>query len=72
MAREPARRQVLADSAYGSGETRVALRRRTHRLAIKPWPSATTGRFGRDEFTVDHQAHTATCPAGHTVALTRS
>ena len=70
MAREPARRQVLADSAYGSGETRVALRRRTHRLAIKPWPSATTGRFGRDEFTVDHQAHTATCPAGHTVALT--
>jgi IS5 family transposase len=70
MANEPARRQVLADSAYGSGETRVALRGRKHQLAIKPWPMADTGRFGRDDFVVDHQARTATCPAGHTTALT--
>lgn len=70
MAKEPRARQVLADSAYGSGETRVALRRRKHRLAIKPWPTANTGRFGRDDFTVDHTARTAACPAGHTVALT--
>ena len=52
------------------GETRVALQRRRHRLAIKPWPIADTGRFGRDDFTVDHDARTATCPAGHTVTLT--
>ena len=72
MVSEPRRRQVLADSAYGSGETRVALKRRHHRLAIKPWPTADTGRFGRDDFIVDHTARTATCPAGHTVTLTPS
>lgn len=70
MAGEPKARLVLADSAYGSGETRVALRRRQHRLAIKPWPMGSTGRFGRDDFIIDHTARTATCPAGHTVALT--
>ena len=52
------------------GATRAALRRRRHRLAIKPWPTADTGRFGRDDFHVDHHARTATCPAGHTVAVT--
>jgi IS5 family transposase len=70
MAAEPPRRQVLADSAYGSGETRAALKRRRHRLAIKPWPTVDTGRFGRDDFTVDHHARTATCPAGVTVKIT--
>jgi IS5 family transposase len=69
MDAEPAGRQVLADSAYGSGETRVALRRGRHRLAIKPWPTPNTGRFGRDDFVVDHAARTATCPAGHTVPI---
>ncbi len=72
MEHEPKRRQVLADSAYGAGPTRVALAKRRHRLAIKPWPTTDTGRFGRDDFTVDHTARTATCPAGHTVALTAS
>ncbi len=70
MKHEPKNRQVLADSAYGSGETRTALKQRRHLLAIKPWPTADTGRFGRDDFTVDHTARTATCPAGHTVTLT--
>ena len=70
MADEPKGRHVLADSAYGSGETRTALRQRKHRLAIKPWPTTDTGRFTREDFTVDHDARTATCPAGHTVHLT--
>jgi IS5 family transposase len=70
MASEPTGRQILADSAYGSGETRTALRQRKHRLAIKPWPMGDTGRFDRDDFTVDHLARTATCPAGHTVHIT--
>lgn len=69
---EPPRRQVLADAAYGSGETRVGLRRRKHRLAIKPWPMADTGRFGRDDFTIDHAARTATCPAGNTAPISAS
>lgn len=70
MDSEPKGRQVLADSAYGSGETRTALRARRHRLAIKPWPVADTGRFSRDDFAVDHAAGTVTCPAGHTVKIT--
>jgi IS5 family transposase len=69
MEREPKGRQVLADSAYGSGDTRAALRRRKHRLAIKPWPVVDTGRFSRDDFTVDHATQSVTCPAGHTVAI---
>jgi Transposase domain (DUF772)/Transposase DDE domain len=72
MADEPPKRQVLADGAYGSGPTRVALRRRRHRLAIKPWPTADTGRYSRDDFRVDHDARTATCPAGHTASIAPS
>jgi IS5 family transposase len=70
MNHEPKARQVLADSAYGSGETRAGLRQRNHRLAIKPWPVSDTGRFGRDDFSVDHDARTATCPADVTVTVT--
>jgi IS5 family transposase len=70
MDNEPKGRQVLADAAYGSGGTRVALKKRRHRLAIKPWPTPDTGRFGRDDFTVDHHTRSVTCPAGHTVSLT--
>ena len=72
MANEPKRRQVLADSAYGSGTTRAALQQRGHRLAIKPWPMPDTGRFSRDHFTIDYQAQTATCPAGDTVAISHT
>lgn len=63
--------QVLADSAYGSGEVRVELRRRRHTAAVKAIPlrRAVPGGFDRDDFTIDHQARTATCPAGHTVPV---
>jgi hypothetical protein len=70
MTAEPSRRQVLADGAYGSGPTRAALRR--HRLAIKPWPTTDTGRYSRDDFGVDPNARTATCPSGHTVPIAAS
>jgi len=64
--------QVLGDSAYGSGETRAALRRQGHGQAIKAIPlrRAVPGGFDRDDFVVDHDARTVTCPAGHTVAIT--
>ena len=64
--------QVLADGAYGSGETLAAFGEARHRRAIKPWPMspAVPGGFSRDDFSVDYQAGTATCPAGHTVAIT--
>jgi IS5 family transposase len=65
--------QVLADSAYGSGETRAALRKAKHTQAIKPLPLAKPkidGGFTRDDFTVDHTNRTVTCPNGHTIAIT--
>ena len=63
--------QVLADSAYGSGETRTALARPTRRLTIKAIPlrSAVPGGFTRDDFRVDHDTGTVTCPGGHTVVI---
>ncbi len=65
--------RVLADSAYGSGATRAALREAEHTQVIKPLPLAKPrieGGYDRDDFIVDHDARTVTCPAGHTVAIT--
>jgi IS5 family transposase len=64
--------QVLADSAYGSGEALAALGRAGHRRAIKPrpLPTAVPDGFDRDDFLVDEEAGTVTCPAGQTVSLT--
>jgi IS5 family transposase len=64
--------QVLADSAYGGSETRALLRAAGHDQAIKPMPlqRAVPDGFNRDDFKVDHDARTASCPAGHTVTIT--
>lgn len=72
--KEPADLEVLADSAYGSGATRVELKAKRHRLVIKPMPShpAVKGGLRRDEFSVDHAARRVTCPAGHVARLSRS
>ncbi|MCP9002114.1 IS1182 family transposase [Pseudarthrobacter sp. RMG13] len=63
---------VLADSAYGSGEMLAALARTTHTPVIKPWPlrPAVDGGFTLDDFTVDEAAGTATCPNGITKTIT--
>ena len=64
---------VLGDTAYGTGELREHLQAGGHATVIKPPPlqPAVPGGFTIDDFTVDDQAGTATCPAGHTVALGR-
>jgi IS5 family transposase len=64
--------QVLADGAYGSGDTLNALHEAKHHPAIKPFPTtwAIPGGFVREDFLVDYIAGTATCPAGHTVTIT--
>ncbi len=66
--------QVLADAAYGSGETLAALAEAGHQQAIKPHPTTTAipGGFHRDDFIVDEEAGIATCPAGHVVSITTS
>lgn len=63
--------EVYGDSAYGSAQTRVEIRRRGHDAVIKPIPlrEHIPGGFTRDDFGVDHHARTVTCPAGHTLGL---
>src|SRR5215467_304372 len=64
---------VLGDTAYGTGALRARLQASGHAAVIKPppLPRAIPGGFTIDDFTVDDQAGTATCPAGRTVALGR-
>jgi hypothetical protein len=66
--------EVYADSAYGSGDTRAALRAAGHDTVIKPIPlrGGIPGGFNRDDFIVDHHGRTVTCPAGHTISITPS
>lgn len=63
--------EVLADSAYGSGQTRAALEKAQHRATIKPIPlrAPVPDGFTIDEFTIDTAAGTVTCPAHHTVPI---
>ncbi len=64
--------EVLGDSAYGSGEVRAELRRAEHTQTIKPIPlrrPAIAGGFTRDDFVVDYEMRTVSCPAGHTVNI---
>jgi hypothetical protein len=67
--------QVLADSAYGSGPVRADLQAAHHRAVIKPRPLGRNRRlrddqFTRDDFTLDYQTGTVTCPQGETVSIT--
>ncbi|MFN8019910.1 MAG: IS1182 family transposase [Acidimicrobiales bacterium] len=71
---EPAGLEVLADSAYGTGPARAALSEAGHTTIIKPWPlhrnpNLGPDQFSRDDFTVDYQQRTVTCPNAHTVPI---
>lgn len=63
---------VLADSAYGTGDMLAALASTGHTPVIKPWPlrPAVEGGFTLDDFTVDEAAGTMTCPNGRTRKIT--
>jgi transposase len=62
---------VLGDSAYGTGPLRARLQADGHTLVIKPPPVRQTvpGGFTIDDFRIDLQAGTATCPAGQVANL---
>ena len=62
------------DSAYGTGDLRGAIAGAGDQAVIKPKPlqAPVEGGFTVDDFTVDEQASTVTCPAGRTVALSRT
>jgi len=69
---EPAGTVVLGDTGYASGEFRDHLEDRGMDAVIKPQPvrPAVPGGFTIDDFTVDEDAATVTCPEGVTVKLT--
>jgi hypothetical protein len=64
--------EVLADSAYGTGEARAELRGRGHTAIIKPGPlkPPVPAGFTIDDFTPDENAGTVTCPNGLTRRIT--
>lgn len=59
-------REVLGDTAYGDGDTRVAVEEAGAKVTAKTQPPAATGRFAKTEFLIDPEGPSATCPAGHT------
>jgi hypothetical protein len=66
--------EVYGDSSYGSGEARAAYRDAGHDTVIKPGPlrPAVPGGFTIDDFAVDEQAGTVTCPAGLTRSMSKT
>jgi len=66
--------RVLGDSAYGTGATRAALAAAGHVAIIKPTPlrAPIPGGFTSDDFIVDFDARTVTCPANHILPIPRS
>ncbi len=60
------RLEVYGDSAYGSGEARADYRDAGHDTVIKPGPlrPAVPGGFTVDDFAVNEEQGTVTCPAG--------
>jgi hypothetical protein len=71
---EATAREWYGDSAYGTGDLRAAIADAGHDAVIKPkpLPAAVEGGFTIDDFTVDEQAGTVGCPAGHTRPLSRT
>ena len=63
--------EVLADSAYASGEALATFADAGHTTAIKPIDRAPTipGGLRRGDFAIDTAAGTVTCPAGHTATI---
>ena len=72
LAGEPGPIEVLGDSAYGSGGFRQHLAEHGHTATIKPIPlqPAIPAGFTIDDFTIDLDAMTVTCPNAITVTIT--
>jgi Transposase domain (DUF772)/Transposase DDE domain len=62
------------DSAYGTGDFRYAISQAGHVAVLKPKPlqMPVEGGFTIDDFTVDEQAATVGCPAGHARPISRT
>jgi hypothetical protein len=62
--------EVLGDTAYGDGDTRVAVEAEGAKVTAKTQPPATTGRFVKTDFAIDPAVPSATCPAGEVATHT--
>jgi transposase len=58
-------REMLGDTDYGDGDTRVAVEAAGAKVTAKTQPPATTGKFPKTDFVIDPDTPSATCPAGH-------
>jgi hypothetical protein len=66
-------KRVLGDTAYGNGPVRAELAERdVDVLAPVPEGKIVEGRLRKQDFQIDLEAGTVTCPGGHTVAISTS
>lgn len=64
---------VYGDAAYESGEQLAQLKDRSIDAKVKAQlPARPTGKFSKDDFTIDLDAETVTCPAGATAPIVRA
>ena len=62
--------EVFGDSAYADGDTLERLEGQGFEVVAKVPPAANRGgRFSKDDFTINLDDHTVTCPAGQTVTI---
>lgn len=59
-------KELVGDMAYGDGDTRVEVAEAGATVIAKLPPKPNTGRFTKDEFEIDPEAPSATCPQGVT------
>jgi Transposase DDE domain/Transposase domain (DUF772) len=63
--------EVIGDSAYGDAATRADLEQQGFTVTAKCPPARNAaGRYSKDQFSIDLQAGTVTCPAGNTTVIT--
>jgi hypothetical protein len=62
--------EIVGDSAYGDAATRADLEEQGFTVTAKCPPARNAaGRYSKDQFTVDLQHGTVTCPAGNTTTI---
>jgi IS5 family transposase len=62
--------EVVGDSAYGSAAARSGLEGQGYQVTAKAAPVRnSTGGFSKEDFNIDLNTGTVTCPANHTVAV---
>ncbi len=62
--------EIIGDSAYGDAATRASLEQQGFTVTAKCPPARNAaGRYSKDQFAVDLDAGTVTCPAGNTAPI---